>query len=94
MRTQPGVEEVYLAKRVGFVKLAMQHQAALVPCYAFGTTDLYDITPAQHKANSKGFLWTLSKKYGVAMPVRRPVSSLSCRSRGREISAPRVVALE
>lgn len=40
LRTQTGVEEVYLSKRVGFVKLAMQHGAALVPCYAFGTVDL------------------------------------------------------
>ena len=69
MRTQTGVEEVYLTKRVGFVKLAMTHRAALVPCYAFGTTDLYDITPRQHATNSKGYLWTLSKKYVVAMPL-------------------------
>ena len=39
-----------------------------MPCYAFGTVDLYDITPAQHRANSKGWRWTLSKRYGVAMP--------------------------
>ena len=98
MRTRPGVEELFLAKRAGFVKvpcmapnqtmpghpaadrfrpcllsaelarrsarrqLAMQSGAALVPCYAFGTVDLYDVTPAQYEANSKGFLWTLSKK--------------------------------
>merc|ERR1712166_725796 len=68
MRTQTGVEDVYITKRVGFVKLAMQHEAALVPCYAFGTTDLYDITESQHQANTTGFLWTLSKKFGVAMP--------------------------
>jgi len=47
MRTQTGVEEVYLTKRAGFVKLAMQQRAALVPCYAFGTVDLYTITPSQ-----------------------------------------------
>ena len=57
-------QELYLA-RIGFVKLAMQHGAALVPCYAFGTVDLYDVSPAQHAANAKGFLWTLSKRYGV-----------------------------
>ena len=39
-----------------------------MPCYAFGTTDLYDNTEAQQKANSKGFLWRLSRNYGVAMP--------------------------
>jgi len=68
MRTQTGVEEVFLSKRVGFVKLAMQHGAALVPCYAFGVVDLYSVTAAQHKTNSSGWLWALSKKAGVAMP--------------------------
>ena len=68
MRTQTGIEEVYVTKRVGFFKLAMQHEAALVPCYAFGTSDLYDISESQHQANTTGVLWTLSKKFGVAMP--------------------------
>jgi len=68
MRTMPGVEEVYLAKRLGFVKLALQHSAALVPCYAFGVVDLYRVTPAQHRSNAQGARWTLSKKYGVAVP--------------------------
>ena len=38
---------MYLAKRLGFVKLALQHSAALVPCYAFGVVDLYGVSPAQ-----------------------------------------------
>ena len=57
-----------MTKRAGFVKLALQHGAALVPCYAFGVVDLYTVTAAQHKANAKGCLWTLSKKAGVAIP--------------------------
>ena len=60
--------QVYLAKRLGFVKLALQHSAALVPCYAFGVVDLYSVTPAQHRSNSQGARWALSKKYGVAVP--------------------------
>lgn len=49
--------------------LCLQHRAALVPCYAFGTTDLYDISPTQHEINSKGFLWKLNKNLGVAIPL-------------------------
>ncbi|KAL1503521.1 hypothetical protein AB1Y20_012001 [Prymnesium parvum] len=71
MRTRTGVEEVYLARRAGFVKLAMQHGAALVPCYAFGATDLYDVSPAQHRRNAEGVLWSLSKRFGVALPLYR-----------------------
>ena len=33
--------EVFLSKRVGFIKLALEQQSAVVPCYAFGSVDLY-----------------------------------------------------
>ena len=39
--TRNGVEELFLASRKGFVKLALAHRAALVPAYAFGCVDLY-----------------------------------------------------
>lgn len=65
MATREGVEEVFLAKRKGFVRLALAHNAALVPCYAFGTVDLYSVYA--------GFLqgpreW-LRKRLGVAVPI-------------------------
>jgi diacylglycerol O-acyltransferase 2, plant len=71
MRTKTGHEDVYLSKRMGFVKLALQHGAALVPCYAFGTVDLYHVSNSQHHANTRGLLWTLHKKLGIAMPLYR-----------------------
>lgn len=30
--------------------------------------DLYGVSPAQHRSNSQGMRWKLSKKYGVAVP--------------------------
>ena len=48
-----------------------QERAALVPCYAFGVVDLYGVSAAQHRSNSKGMRWTLSKKFGVAVPSYR-----------------------
>lgn len=41
IRTVEGKEEVFLKKRLGFIKLALEQQAAVVPCYAFGCVDLY-----------------------------------------------------
>ena len=57
-----------MSRRFGFVKLALQQGAALVPAYAFGTVDLYEVTPAQHEANASGLLWALHRRLGVALP--------------------------
>lgn len=39
-----GRERVYLTKRMGFVKLALRKRVPVVPLYAFGTNDLYDVS--------------------------------------------------
>lgn len=41
LRTKFGEERIYLKKRFGFVSLAVEHGASLVPMYVFGCTDLY-----------------------------------------------------
>ena len=38
----PGSTDLTLARRTGFVRLALQHGASLVPGYSFGETDLYE----------------------------------------------------
>ena len=37
----PGVQQVYLNSRKGFVKLALKYQTPLVPMYCFGEVDTY-----------------------------------------------------
>jgi hypothetical protein len=64
IRTRRGVEEVYLSPRFGFVKLALSTNAALVPCYAFGTTDLYSVVDALYAPRE-----ALRKYFGVCIPL-------------------------
>lgn len=66
IRTVKGRESVCLSTRLGFVKLALQANAALVPCYAFGCVDLYDTYSALHAPRE----W-LRKKLGVCIPLYR-----------------------
>ena len=40
-----GQETMYLRKRLGFVRLAMNHGAPLVPAFAFGQSDTYSYAP-------------------------------------------------
>lgn len=55
---------VYLNSRKGFVKLAIEHGANLVPVYAFGETNLYN-----HYQFGIEFRKWLVKKFGVAIPL-------------------------
>lgn len=41
LQMRPGVETIYLKKRFGFVKLAIQTGASLVPAFTFGQTRSY-----------------------------------------------------
>lgn len=66
IRTRKGVEEVLLAKRFGFVKLALAHSAALVPCYCFGCVDLYDTYDYLHAPRE-----ALRKHLGICLPLYR-----------------------
>ncbi|CAM9170920.1 unnamed protein product [Chrysoparadoxa australica] len=61
---QKGVEEVYITKRKGFVRLALKHGTPLVPCYVFGCTDAY---------TTSRFLYSLREmlvnKLSVCLPI-------------------------
>jgi hypothetical protein len=65
MLTQRGRHRVYLpARRNGFVRLALQNGASLVPVYTFGETDLYT-----HHGCCLGARVALMKKLAVAAPL-------------------------
>ena len=62
--TKRGEHVLYLEKRKGFVKIALEMGADLVPMYAFGDTDLFE-----HYGLLLGFRKWLVKKVGVAVPL-------------------------
>jgi len=66
IRTRAGVEEVCLSTRLGFVKLALQAGAPLVPCYAFGCVDLYSTYSVFFAPRE----W-LRKRLGICIPLYR-----------------------
>jgi hypothetical protein len=79
LETEYKKHKLVLRERKGFVKLAMQQGADLVPVYAFGETSLY-----KHHQVGIGLRKWLQKRFGVAiplvsgefgmMPYRRPVT--------------------
>ncbi|KAJ3230006.1 diacylglycerol O-acyltransferase 1 [Chytriomyces hyalinus] len=49
METFPGTNKLILKSRLGFIKIALQHGATLVPTFGFGENDIWD-----QVANPKG----------------------------------------
>lgn len=75
--SHPSKEVVYIKSRKGFVRLALQEGASLVPVYAFGHTQLHSVHPGPG-----GFFMQLSRKLRICIllyfrglwgtPVPRP----------------------
>ena len=61
---QPGRENLYLKKRAGFLKYALQHGYTVVIAFTFGESDLYSSLSALRPLN----LW-LVKRFGFVLPV-------------------------
>ncbi|KAI9483885.1 MAG: diacylglycerol acyltransferase-domain-containing protein [Benjaminiella poitrasii] len=42
LNARPGIADLVLRKRLGFIRLAIKHKAPLVPVFSFGENELYD----------------------------------------------------
>ncbi|KAI0322792.1 diacylglycerol acyltransferase-domain-containing protein [Amylostereum chailletii] len=69
LSAHPGTADLTLRKRLGFIKVAIQHGADLVPVFSFGENDIYEQMP-----NEKGTtVYTLQKHFknvfGFTLPL-------------------------
>lgn len=48
MDAHPGMTELTLMKRKGFIKVALETGASLVPCYSFGENELFEQVGNKH----------------------------------------------
>jgi len=61
---QAGAENIYLLKRAGFIKYALQYGTTLVIAFTFGESDLYSSVGLVRSFN----LW-LVKRFGFVLPI-------------------------
>ncbi|KAF4610836.1 hypothetical protein D9613_007188 [Agrocybe pediades] len=69
LSAHPGTADLTLRKRLGFIKIAIQHGADLVPVFSFGENDIYQQMP-----NEKGTtVYALQRKFqsifGFTLPL-------------------------
>jgi hypothetical protein len=66
---RPDSNDIVLAKRQGFVKLALESEnTGLVPCYCFGENDLYNILEPGDESFGKKLQFWLKKTFGFTLP--------------------------
>jgi 2-acylglycerol O-acyltransferase 2 len=69
LSARPGIADLTLKKRLGFIRIAIRHQADLVPTFSFGENDLYEQVD-----NSNGsWLWKVQKQMQKALGFTVPL---------------------
>ncbi|XP_076130626.1 diacylglycerol O-acyltransferase 2-like isoform X1 [Alosa pseudoharengus] len=97
LTSSPGVNTVVMKNRKGFVKLALEYGADLVPVYSFGENDLFRQVKFSEGSMGRRFQAIFKKVMGFApclfkgerwllMPYRSPVFTVV----GSPISVPKV----
>ena len=79
LNARPGVNDLVLRKRLGFIRIAIRHNAPLVPLFSFGENDLYE----QVENEEGSFLYKAQKKFkaymGFTMPLFHARGVFNCK---------------
>ncbi len=66
---RPGVAELTLNRRKGFVRVALEHGARLVPVYCFGENELYDQAPNPEGSRLRAAQVAAIRAVGFTLPA-------------------------
>eukprot|EP00924_Labyrinthula_sp_SR-Ha-C_P016309 maker-scaffold_73-snap-gene-0.5-mRNA-1 protein AED:0.01 eAED:0.01 QI:82/1/1/1/1/1/2/113/511 len=69
MDAKPGTYRLTLTERKGFVRVALQTGAELVPVLGFGETDAYDTEVYEKNSTPRNLQNWFKKKFGFAVPI-------------------------
>nr|XP_056719383.1 2-acylglycerol O-acyltransferase 2-A-like [Euleptes europaea] len=66
---RPGAFTLQILSRKGFIKMALQHGAALVPVFSFGENELFNQVPNPEGSFIRTMQERLQKAMGLALPL-------------------------
>jgi len=69
LNARPGIADLVLKKRLGFIRIAIRHGADLVPVFSFGENELYN----QVDNSTGSWLWKAQKKMQQALGFTMPL---------------------
>eukprot|EP01137_Pigoraptor_chileana_P000471 Opistho-2@36736 len=68
---RPGTYDLTLMNRKGFVRMALENGADLVPVFSFGENDVYDQVPNPRGSWLRNLQTKLQRSFGFSMPLIR-----------------------
>lgn len=79
LNARPGVADLVLRKRLGFIRLAIKQGASLVPVFSFGENELYD--QMDNTEGSKVFMYQkkMQSLLGFTMPLFHARGIFNCK---------------
>eukprot|EP01084_Bolivina_argentea_P067558 123007_1 len=69
LEANPGIVKLYLKNRKGFVKVALENGASLVPVFGFGENELFDQVANPEGSMVRNIQNQLQKRMGFALPL-------------------------
>ena len=79
LSARPGIADLTLKRRLGFIRLAIKHNASLVPVFSFGENDIYE----QMDNDQGSTVWKVQKKMqallGFTMPLFHARGIFNCK---------------
>ncbi|KAI6023365.1 DAGAT-domain-containing protein [Pisolithus marmoratus] len=69
LSARPGTADLTLRRRLGFIKIAIQHGADLVPVFSFGENDIYQQMPNERGTTIYALQKRFQKLFGFTLPL-------------------------
>ncbi|KAI0050984.1 DAGAT-domain-containing protein [Auriscalpium vulgare] len=69
LSARPGTADLTLRKRLGFIKIAIQHGADLVPVFSFGENDIFSQMPNEHDTTIYAIQKNFKSVFGFTLPL-------------------------
>ncbi|CCM02654.1 uncharacterized protein FIBRA_04758 [Fibroporia radiculosa] len=69
LSARPGTADLTLRKRLGFIKMAIQHGADLVPVFSFGENDIYQQMPNEKGTTTYALQKKFQNVFGFTLPL-------------------------
>ncbi|KAF8184456.1 DAGAT-domain-containing protein [Pholiota molesta] len=69
LSARPGTADLTLRKRLGFIKLAIQNGADLVPVFSFGENDIYEQMPNERGTTVYALQRKFQSMFGFTLPL-------------------------